>query len=64
MRYASSDGDGRTGTDLRSTVSICDERFSLQNNEVLFLIIVNVHGHTVSRIRDNLQHRIGTVHFF
>jgi hypothetical protein len=54
MRYASADGDGRTGTDLRTTVSIRDQHFTLQNNEVLLLIIVNVHGYTVSGVRDNL----------
>ena len=64
MRYASADGDGRTGGDLHPTVSIGDERFALKHNEVLFLMIVNVHGHTVSSVRNNLQQLIGTFGFF
>jgi hypothetical protein len=64
MRHAFADGDRRTGADFYSTVSIRDDRLTPQNNEVLLLIIMNVHGHTVSRVRDNLQDRIGAVHFF
>lgn len=63
MRYASADGDGRTGGDFRPTVSIGDERFALKHNEVLFLVVVNVYGHTISSVRNYLQHRIGTVWF-
>jgi hypothetical protein len=58
-----SDGDGRTGSDFRSSVSIRDERSTLQDNEVLVRMVVNVHRHTVSRVRDHLQHRIDAVRF-
>jgi hypothetical protein len=54
MGYASTDTGGRTGSDFLSSVSIRDERCTVQNNEVLIRIVVNMHGHTVSRVRDNL----------
>jgi hypothetical protein len=61
MGNALAEGDGCAGGGVKGFVAARNACRALQNNKMLVLILVNVHGRAVTRVGDSLNDRIHAV---
>ena len=61
MGDALAEGDSRTRCGVKGFVAGRDACRAFQNNEMLILILMNVHGRAVTSVRDDLNDRICAV---
>jgi hypothetical protein len=61
MRDVPRKRDGRAGRSVERVVAAHDARGTLQNEEMLVLILMNMHWRAVPGMRTYLDDRIGTV---
>jgi hypothetical protein len=61
MGDAFAEGDSCARCGVKGFVAVRDAYGAFQNNEMLVVILMNVHGRSVTRIRDDLNDRICAV---
>ena len=61
--YALAEGDACAGGGVQGLVAARDACRAFQNNEMLILNLMDVHGRAVTRVRDDLNDRICAVRF-